>query len=315
MAIFDEYEVASWDVDGGGGRVNFPIETLEERYSNRLKPHRRVDQDGARLEDTGGDYTVWTITTSWYNSDLHEDGVDGLAQYPDGVNEMAEACKVHATGTLVLPTVGQRRCRLASYRRVETRQQGVDLAAVVYTFHEDNEDDQKQAFAALPSAASVAQRVVIDAVIITEQNGTNLPDLADINEFAAQLEDLANGPSQFIADVEAKANAIANKIDAVTAAFEDAAREGIEESAALLTDPSSSTPGRLLRIASDVARRSPVAKAATRIVTRTFTGTVSLFDVAADLDQDVDKLMEINSSLPDYLEILPGTPVRVELAA
>lgn len=314
MAIFDQYEVASWHPDGGD-RVTFPVEVIEERYENRIKPHKRVDRDGARLEDTGGDYTVWTLTVGWYNSDLHEEGVDGLAQYPDGVNEMADQCKVHATGDLIIPTVGKRRARLKGYRRVETRQQGVDLAAVVYTFWEDNEDDARQAFASLPSASSVAQAIVIDAVVIAEQNGFNDLDLADIAEFAAQLEDLANAPGGFVADIEAKANAIANKIESVTKAFEDAAREGVEESAALLTDPASSTPGRLLRRAGDVAARASLAKAATRIVTRTFPGVVSLFDVAAELGQDVDKLMEINASIPDYLEIRPGTPVRIELAA
>lgn len=307
---FELYGPASF-APASGARVAFPFVSIEESHENRVVPHKRKGRPGARLENTGAEAKTFTFSVEHYNSDFHEDGIDGTTQYPDGVNALTACFEQSETGDLFVPTKGRiYRCQAARYRRTETRTQGVDVAVCQYVFIEDNEDDASAAAGVLPSAASVAQRYIVDAVDLAELEGANLGDHTDLLAFAAELEALANEPGDFVQSIEAKANAIANRIERIEAAYTDAAREGTAESARLLTDPASTHAGRALRRALDVVRRSPATKAP-RTVERSFSVPLSIFDVATLTSSSTGDLIKMNAQLADVLEIPPGTPVRV----
>lgn len=309
--IFGQYPPGRWEVEGAEGIV-FPVERIEEVYSNRLVPHKRIYRDGARIDDTGSEPTGWDITIGWYNAADHEEGVDGLVLYPDLLNMFCAACKIHKTGDLTVSTVGKRRCRAESYRRVESFSE-IDVAAMTVRFLEDNEDDAATAAFAAPSASSVASRYAKEALDASQLHGCQSVDLLSLEGLAAELEALASAPGELVAQMEARVGNVAAAAQRVQNAFAsqgDAAREEIQ---ALLTDPTSSRAHRSLERLRDTVHRA-VADANKHLgqpVSRTFDRDLSIFTIAASLGQDAEKLIPLNQQLPDLLSIPRGTVVRV----
>ncbi len=301
--IFDRYPVAKWEVKGKPA-LTFPFELLEENGGNRLAPHERLYRDGARVDDTGASATTYTFTISVFNSPNHEEGVDGLAQYPDLAIALIESCLVHETGTLTVPTKGPRRCRAHTWRRMEDATK-VDMAGLVITWMEDNEDDAEVAAAQAPSASAVAAKFAQDALDAGQGLGLENDNLSSLTELAADLEHLANAPSQFVADIEAKSGNLVASVDRIG---DTMAAQGD-----LFGEPDSSRTHRQLNRLRDVAARAPAEphEHLGRIVNRTFTTAMSIFDVATVVGQDVTDLIPLNSQLPDLLRIERDTPVRV----
>lgn len=310
-AIFGAYPVAKWEATGKPA-VSFPFETLEENGGNRLVPHERLYRDGARIDDTGSRATTYTFAIPVLNSPNHEEGVDGLAQYPDLALKLIEACEVHETGTLTVPTKGPRRCRAETWRRMEDARK-VDMAALVITWMEDNEDDADAAAAQAPSASTVASKYAQDAIDACQEWGADSDLLSSLTDFANDLQDLANAPAQYVADIEAKAGNLAAAADRVEATFASTTDEAEDELGTLLTDPQASRAGRMLARVKDVAARAPLEPHSHKgkIITRTFGRDVSIFDVATIVGQNPADLIDLNTQLEDLLHIERDTPVRI----
>lgn len=302
----------SWEVDGE--KITFPIEGIQENYANRIAEHKRLYRDGARLDDTGSDPTTWTITVAFYNLN-DEPGIDDPeTQYPDVVDRLTDACKIHETGTLITPTRGARRCRAMSYDRVDSFEDR-DVAAVTFTFLEDNEDDATQQDFKQVNGASAARKTANEGKALADAEGAGGGfDMSDLNQFAGELEGLANAPGEFVGDIEAKANAIQNKVQSVEDTFTNAKNEAVTETTLLLTNPSASTAGRRLRSVADQAKGTAERKAAGQlggITTITFTRTVSIFDVAAKVNQNSEELIGLNFGIEDMMNIPAQTAIRV----
>jgi len=310
--IVDRFPPAKWEVEGADPIV-FPVVSVQESYRNRIVKHNRLHRDGARLDDTGADSTVWTLTTHWFNFNDEPGITNPETQYPDEVNALTKACKIHETGTLTLPTQGKRRCRAESYDRQDTSTER-DQAVVTFIFVEDNEDDATQQEFSGPSASSIIRTVTAEGVESAESLGAGSFDMSTLNEFAGELEALANAPGDFVGDLDAKASAIINKVQAVEAAFTRAENGIIEETTLLMTSPDSSLAGRRLRQAADVVAGAVAAKAAPGIVATTtilFARTVSIFDVAGIVGQAAANLINLNTRVADLMEIPRQTPITV----
>lgn len=308
--IFGRYPPAKWEVPGAAAVV-FPVERLEQIGGNRLVPHERLHRDGARLDDTGSKAEGWSFTISFYNSNNHEEGVKGLEQYPDTINALIDACRIHETGTLTVPTVGKRRCRAESWRRVESYDK-VDMAAVVITWLEDNEDDAESAAAQFPSASAVASKYAKDANAAAEEFGTT--SLDDLEAFADDLGDMLSAPSEFAADIDAKVGNLTAAGERLQATVDTQATMAKEELETIATDPLNGRALRAIAKVLDVAHRAPIQKhdkQGTPIVTRTFDVDLSIFGVAQSVGQSPGKLIPLNAGLADLLHIPAGTPVRV----
>ena len=310
--IFSQYPIASWTV--GGKTLTFDAQKWEESGGNRIVGHKRVFRDGERQDDTGSEAKKWTATVLFSNQvELQNGGLDA-AQYPDNCNAMIASFDVHETGDLVVPTRGLVRCRAQTYQRVESRDSGLDAAACVFVWVQDNEDDSSQAAFTAPSAASVLSGMGSDVMASAEAAGALSDDLSSIGEMASQLESLANAPGEYMSDVEAQAAALQGAVQGVEESFCKTAASGAAEVYTLLTDPGASRAGKLLRSASDTAAKMTIEKAGVsvaRVVTKTWSRTMSIFDVSADTGQDIESLMQLNVSLPDLLAIPAGTGVRV----
>lgn len=308
--VFRAYPTAKWEV--GGKTWTFAVEQLAEGRSNRLAKHRRLYRDGARIDGTGANERTWEISTSFFNDGDQEGGIDGAAQYPDNVNGICDSFDTHETGTLTLPTRGPRRCCAESYSRTEKSGER-DAAECRFLWVEDSEDDDAVAAYQEPSAKTLVRPASDEAVAACEAAGVVSEDLASLADLANDLVAMAEFPGEFVADMDAKGRALVARAEAVEQAFAQAGTEGVNEAVTLLADPGSSLAGRRLRELGDTAARvaGDVAGGGVRVVGRTFSTTLSIFDIATELGQRAPELMTLNSSLPDLYEIPAGTVVRV----
>ena len=308
--IFGLYQGAKWVV--GGKVIKFPTTEIKEVYRNRLIQHKRAYRKGARLDDTHEDPIGWQITIEAYNSPDHEPGIIGLRFYPTQLNKLLDSFQIHETGDLTLPTRGVRRCRAESYERVE-RAGERDAAAVVLTWLQDNEDDQRASDFQAPNAASIAKKVAQDATRASEEQGAGGDLSSSINELGASIEGTLNAPGDFVGDIESQANAIASAVDKIESTFARTTAEAANEVETLLSDPGSSRAGLLHRKLADAAKQAATLKQTNigqEIITKTFRRDLSLFAIAASTGNTAPDVLSLNPTLNPF-SVLTGTVVRV----
>ena len=309
--IYEQYPTAKWEVEGQS--YTFAVVDLEEGRSNRLAKHRRLYRDGARLDDTYADARTWKLTCFFFNYQGQEKGIDGEAQYPDNVNAICDSFDVHETGDLTLPTRGRRRCRAESYSRIETASDR-DACKVVFTWVEDNEDDESVAAWTAPSAKSLMAAVSDETLAACTDVGAWNDKLSSLDNLVADLVGMAEAPGQYLSDLDAKASKMCSQLEAIEEAFSTAAEQATTEAETLLLDPEASLAGRRIRELSDVVSRihsEAATQTGSRIVSRSYKTVLSIFDVATAESQDPSELMALNSALPDMLSIPAGTTVLI----
>ena len=307
--LFRKYPVAKWEAEGKPA-IAFSVVSVQETYANRLVPHRRLNRDGARFDDTGSAERRFELATEWFNGN-DEPGLKRDEQYPDELNKMCEAARVHETGTLTLPTRGPLRCRLETYRRLEQSNER-DSATVAFVFVEDNEDDERASNFQAPSAKSALRPEAEKVSALAAKGG--LGELADsIGEAASELQDAVNAPGRMVGGIENAANRVINTVEITEQQFRDARAQGRERVVGILSSPEDATAVRGLRRLHDIAKRAIVERtgAGAKVVTKKYPRQVSIFDVAAETKQPAERLIELNGSLPDVMAIPAGTPVRV----
>jgi prophage DNA circulation protein len=306
MTVFEQYPVASWKV-GSLPALKFPVSKISESGSNRLVKRDRPYRDGTKLDDTGSNAKQWNITVVFDNG-IIEEGLDGSKPlYPDVLNELIASFDIHETGDLVVPTRGRVRVRAETYQRDETESER-DEAVVVFAFLEDNEDNVgANAFEPMSIHAS-ANRLTEQTVFSATSEGSWGTSLADLNEFAGELEGLANYPGDTVANIDSQVSIVIGAANRVGRAF---TRES-EENRNMLNDPQMSLTQRKLEETKDMAARARAEayKGRPRLVPYFVTGDTDLFSIAALLDSAAEDIIELNRSI-DPFYVTKGTTINV----
>jgi hypothetical protein len=311
--IFRQYETASWTVQGR--TVWFPVESIDESYSNRIVDRARPYRQGAKLDDTGGNPTEWTFDCIFNNSmvGILPGAEAGLANnsgdlYPDVVNLLVELFKIHETGDLTVPTIGTVRARAVSCRRRDAAEMR-DTAVMTLVFREDNEDNVDAASFQYPSVTANSEALA-EAAEFEEQSAPMWDgSLQDLNELAAQLEGLANAPGDFLQDLETQANIVMSACDRVIDAWSDALTDGRD----VLLDADGNKAERKIQEQKELAgeARQIARRGNPSSINKTYTVNLSIFDVAVLENQEASTLMTLNPQLEDVLNISAGTSVRI----
>ena len=311
---FKEYGPATWTV--GGTKLGFPVISINEEGKNRLVPQKRPYRDGAKLDDTGSEPRTFSFEAIFDNgllvlpdAELILNDINGGKKlYPDVANAMCDSFDVHETGDLFVPTRGKVRARADTYSRNESANIRND-ARIRFTFIVDNEDSLDATAFTPPSVSASAISVAKVMEEEAEKSGAWDGSIADLMEFANNIEGLANAPGDFLADVEAQAGALKAANDKVIKTHTDTTKEGRD----LLLDPESSTLHKHLATLKEMAGQSieKSRRGVPGFVTRTYTTRMSIFDVAAVEGKDVSILLQVNAQIEDALDIPAGVGVRV----
>lgn len=313
--IFERTPAAEWKAKGKTA-IRFSITRIEESGANRIIERQRPYRPGARLESTGAKAKRWKLEAIFENTILEQgvsassatmDPAVGITLYPDVLNSLLESFEVQETGDLTLPTRGVVRCRAESWNRIES-DEFRDAAVLSLTFVEDNEERiGAQEFKAGQANAN-ARRLAETTQFSAQSDGAWDTSLADLVEFASELEALANAPGDTVKDIDTQAGVVVGATNRVLDAFTDPSRDGRD----VLNDPDSSTTQRKLHRTNDLAGRARARSRGglPRLVTQVFPTGRSLFDIAASLEQGAQDLINANPAL-DPLFVPANTPVRV----
>jgi prophage DNA circulation protein len=304
--IFEQFALCEWEVTGY--KVPIAVKKITERGGNRLVRRARQNRDGVKLDDTGSVETTWTLEADFYNG-CTEDGIPFSDNYPDVLSNFVKSAKVHETGTLTLPTVGKRRVRLESYERSESPEE-IDCGLVTITFVEDNEDSLTATTFTSPSARSVSRRLADLTTFSAEQNGVSMSNSgAGIAELAAEVETLVTSPFEYFGDLEAQAM----KVQALCGRLEETFAARHNQVGEMLAAPPGAHAVRGLITLKDHAARVVEERqsALPRLVPYVVPSQRSIFDIAAQFDQDPTALIAANPNLGDPLAIPAGATVKV----
>jgi len=296
MSVFEQYPIASWKV-GSLPELKFPVVSISESGGNRIVERERPYRDGAKLDDTGSKAKRWSLKVNFDNG-IDEEGLDiSKALYPDVLNELIASFDTHETGDLIVPTRGRVRVRAETYQRDETEVDRDD-AIVTFTFVEDNEDNVgANKFEPMTINAS-ANRLTEQTVFSATSEGVWGTSLSDLNEFAGELEALANYPGDTLENIDSQCSIVIGAANRVGRAF---TRES-EENRNMLNDPEMSLTQRKLEETKDMAARARAEayKGRPRLVPFFVSGNTDLFALSAILDLDAEILIEINRSIDPF---------------
>jgi prophage DNA circulation protein len=139
--------------------ISFPVESLDVNFAHDVIQHKRMDRDGAKLENTGMGALSYNVKAPFCNSIAKGPMETWSNLYPDTKNKMLEALQDRTTGDFIHPELGLRRCKASN---VHSALDPNYRSGVVLTFAliEDTEDDDAVSITA-NSTVSIAKSAAV----------------------------------------------------------------------------------------------------------------------------------------------------------
>ncbi len=308
--VFEQYPSASWAV-GTSALIVFPVTEINEEGGNRIVLRERPYRDGAKVDDIGSKAKSWTLRAHFDNTIDEGLQQNGQPLYPAVLNDLIRSFDQHETGDLVVPTIGKVRARAMSYARSE-RNDERDSASVEFKFVQDNEDNIDATSFTLPTVKSSLNRLMASTTFSAHSDAVFSTNLADLNEYADNLVAIANFPTDYMNDIDSQVAIVVGATNRVVNAFTSKSNNPKTKARAMLSDPDASWTGRRL-----VALQDTVARAAAEIQSNQpeiirilIDRPMNIFDVAVEFNQDVEKLIGLNSAF-DPLNLPKGAVIRI----
>ena len=140
--------------------ISFPVETLEVSFAQDVIQHKRMDRDGAKLENTGMGAITYTVKAPFCNSISKGPMETWKDLYPDTKNKVLDALQDRTTGDFIHPELGLRRCKATGVHSAldPNYRSGVVLN---FTLVEDTEEDDAVSITA-NSTISIAKTAAVD---------------------------------------------------------------------------------------------------------------------------------------------------------
>jgi prophage DNA circulation protein len=306
---FEEATIARWRVSNV--IYKFPVESITDDGGNRIVVRERPYRDGAKLDDTGAKPKSFNVVVRFENT-IEEPGLEQQVEtplFPTLMQAMLNSFAEHKTGDLTLPILGAFRCRADSYSRTMSFEQR-DCAVVSFRWVEDNEDNVEAQSFAKTSARATSRRIAEETTFDSEGLGSLSDSIADLEDFADDLEGAINAPGEFVEDVRTKSKRVQKAVKSINDTFGVVNQEGRD----LLLKPQNSKAARQLSTLADTSARAEEEKTRGRPtrVTTSYPTQRSIFDIAVELDQDVVVLINMNQTRIENLLAIPaGTNVYV----
>lgn len=304
--IFEQFGTPYW-LAKGKGKVFLPVFTVRKSRRKNLAKHKRLFKDGERIDNMAAYSDVFTVTLAYYNGQEHP---EAKGRYPDDIEAFEEAYEPNETGELFLPQYGPRQCQIESLERVEENSKR-DYCAVSAVWVADHADDDQAARWAAPSASTVASKYAAEMVSSGTELGIDTDPIGEIQEFCGEIEGLASAPADYANAVDGKITQTLSAIARVEETFSNEASSARSEVYSIAADPGGTKLGRQCKRLADIVGAARNEAFAGGIITKIYPATTTIFAVAIDVKQPVEKLAPINSHIRNLLNIAPNVPVRV----
>jgi prophage DNA circulation protein len=282
---------------------------VTEDGSLRVVKHTRPFQEGWKLDDTGANGDDLQVEMMFHPDVDEGDTNDGQLQiWPDRLEALIRQFKTGKTGTLHLPWKRNLRVKPDKWNRRATSDEHRGGEILTVTFTTDNEDDlDREAFEGV-SVKSQLERRAEATKFDMDSVGAATGSIEDVTQLAADLVGLMNAPGDYAAAIAHQAQRVRRAAQFLLEGFTTAVT-GRDQ----LNDPAGSRGARGLLDLLDFAAGAE-AEASERLPrTRTarYPTDRDIFSIAAELGQNANDLMSINSALEDPSFIPRGAPVTV----
>jgi len=311
-AIWAKMKPASFEIQGLP-KIIVPIyERVEASHGIRVVPRQVPWVDGEQLDETGLTAKEWSTIHPFIN-DLNESepGIGATPQlYPDRLELFEKILSKRKTGTLHLPWRRNIRCKGITWRREAiTDRQDCEILSV--TWKEDNENKLENPSIGSGVRANLSY-LVEQAYFEAQRAGIWDGSWEDLTAFASALEYAVATPDRFRDDLAQKANRVVRCCDSIMASHQKAgveARQGLRLPGGSVTFRSLFSIREMAASAEAEARGTP-----NRVVTwaAPFDGSIWAIAMAPGWEaQDPEKLLNLNSGIPDPNWIEKGTRLKV----
>ena len=293
LSIQEQTPICSFTANGV--RVTFSIQDDKLAKKNRVVRHTRPYRPGSKLDSTGRDAFVWSVRAI-FNNTLDEPGLDpNVQQYPDNMNRLSDLADAQVTGDFVHPVDGKHRARIESLGRT-IRHEEEDTGYIDLQFVEDNEEGVDALAFQRPSIKGSFTRLADVTVFTAKQEGLWNEDLVSIREFASQLEGLMTFPGEYADAVMAQVRGTQRALRSVL----NTAKAVHRDNKARLMDTPLRTIVNATRMLDVVGYAlEEFNTGAPKTESYYVKSETTIYEIAADLGQDPDALMDINAQRID----------------
>jgi prophage DNA circulation protein len=204
--IFEQFLECSWR------GISFPTQSVEAEISHDLAVHKKIDRDGANVEATGRNPTVYTVKALFLNTIAKGPMETWSNLFPDTYNKFIDAVEDRSVGDFVHPFHGSRRCHIQKVSESFAAQTRGGPSITIQIIETDEGADS----APLSSTSNIAiiKSAAIDLDTYIKQ--LNPPPNSGIEELGFDsFSDFADSLSSAVGSVELFQNKIASKINGV----------------------------------------------------------------------------------------------------
>lgn len=144
--------------------ISFPTISVDVSFQHDIVRHRRMDRNGAKLENTGLNVFMFNITAPFCNTIARGASETWDKLYPDQYVALLDALQDRSTGDFVHPEFGSRRCKADN---VKSSLSPEYRSGVVLTFSliEDTEDDANAIITTDSFAFGATAAINLDAAL------------------------------------------------------------------------------------------------------------------------------------------------------
>jgi len=96
--------------------IPFPTLGVETGASHNIVQHKRVDRNGARVENTGLNSSTYSVRVPFINTLAKGPGETWRNLYPETYRRVIAALEDRSSGPFVHPDFGQRLCKVADFK-------------------------------------------------------------------------------------------------------------------------------------------------------------------------------------------------------
>lgn len=150
--------------------ISFPVQTLSLDATQGVVQHRRMDRNGARLENTGLGPATYALRAPMFNTIAKGRNENWSNLYPDRKDRLLEALSDRSTTDFIHPELGLRRVKCASFKTSLSPDDRTGVF-VDFTLIEDTEDSE----ASLITENSIKNVAASAVVTLDAQLGQLVP--------------------------------------------------------------------------------------------------------------------------------------------
>lgn len=307
--IFEQFGFAAY-TPAGGTKFLVRDVTVSDVFERRAIERRRPGLEGpAPVDDTGPNNDTFDITLLFARTDSVLAERVGEPVYPDYHARFLRELRVEGTATYYYPGRGEKRVRLRRLTSARTST-ARDSEDVTLSLLEDGEDNRAGADAfALPSAKSAPTVLVRQIAIEARPLGIGSDLVLNLESAVLALDSSANQPFTAAAEIGRRADRVLlacsklrRTLTAPVPPFDQPAFSP------LLAADAGNVLGVLSQIEASAAAQRPSIFGTGTVRAMRFSTALSIFEIAAKLQQPVDVLIQMNVGLPLF-----GIPAGVEV--